>query len=184
MAITTAYGQTNDELETKKATTVGLFLDTYILDLWDGLDVGASGFYAKDFYNKRKHSFAYYSSLGFYNSEETENRFIMGLGIQYRFEPIKRGAIRVTIAGNYILTNFLYDRFEYNSQGEFVKQKSTKSNFGPSIKLQYSYDIFKIKSASFAPVIGYQLIKLDGGKYAKITEGFEYGISLGILCKF
>lgn len=180
----TASGQTNDTVTANKTTTVGVFLDTYILDLYDGLDVGGSFFYAKDFYKKGKHNFAYYPSFGFFNSIDTENRYILGLGAQYRYELTKRSNIRVNISANYILTTFLYDRFEYNAQGDFVKQKNTKSNFGPSIGLQYSYDVFRIKSVWFAPVIGYQLIKLDGGNYAKITEGFEVGISLGILCKF
>lgn len=176
--------QVNDEQEFEKTTTIASFLDTYILDLYNGLDAGASVYYAKDFYKKGKHSFAYKSSFGFFNSIDTENRYILGLGAQYRFEPTKRSNIRVSVSANYILTNFLYDRYEYNTKGGFIKQKNTKSNFGPSIELQYSYDVFRIKKVWFAPVIGYKLIKLDGGNYAKITEGFESGISLGIVCKF
>lgn len=182
--IIAANGQTNDNQSINKAITLGVSLDTYVLHLWDGLEVGASVFYAKDFYKKGKHSFAYKPSIGFFNSINTENRYILGLGAQYRFEATKRSNIRVSLNGNYVLTQFLYDRFEYNSSGQFIKQKNTESNFAPSIDLQYSYNLFKIKSASFAPFIGYQRIKLESGEYTKITEGFSSGISLGILCKF
>ncbi|MBM1108154.1 hypothetical protein JQC67_18525 [Aurantibacter crassamenti] len=148
------------------------------------MDVGSSIFYAKDFYKKRKHSFAYMPSLGFLNSEGTENRYILGLGVQYRFEPTRRSNIRVNISGNYILTHYLYDRHEYNAQSELVKQKNTKSNFGPSFGLHYSYDIFRIKQTSFALSLGYKRIKLEDGNYTRLTEGFSSSISLGIICKF
>ncbi|WP_291869258.1 hypothetical protein [Maribacter sp.] len=176
--------QTNDVLNSKKTTTIGAFLDIYVIDLYDGLDVGSTISYTRDFYSKGKHYFAYNPSLGFFNSIDTENRYILGLGAQYRFEPTKRSNIRVNLGVNYILTKFLYDRFEYNAQNEPVEQKNLKSNFGPSIGLQYSYDVFRIKSVSIAPVLGYKLIKLDGGKYSRITEGFSPSFSLGIICKF
>lgn len=176
--------QTNAPQESDKTTTIGVFLDTYIIDLYDGYDVGGTVSYAKDFYNSGKHSFAYNPSLGFFNSIDTENRYIVGLGAQYRIDFTKRSSLRVNLGVNYILTKFLYDRFEYNAQNEPIEQKSLKSNFGPSIGLQYSYDVFRIKSASFAPVLGYKLIGLEGGNYTRLTEGFSPSISLGILCKF
>lgn len=176
--------QTNDFSKSDKITTIGVFLDTYLIDFYDGLDVGSSVSYSRDFYRKGKHSFAYNPSLGFFNSINTENRYILGFGAQYRFEFTKRLNVRVNLGVNYILTKFLYDRFEYNAQNEQIAQNSIKSNFGPSFGLQYSYDLFKIKSASFAPVLGYKLIKLDGGNYSRPTEGFSSSISLGILCKF
>lgn len=176
--------QTNDAINSKKTTTISTFLDVYLIDLYDGLDVGSTISYTRDFYSKGKHYFAYNPSLGFFNSINTENRYILGLGAQYRLELTKRSNIRVNLGVNYILTKFLYDRYEYNAQNEQVEQKSLKSNFGPSIGLQYSYDVFRIKSVAIAPIVGYKLTKLEGGNYSKITEGFSPSISLGIICKF
>ena len=110
--------------------------------------------------------------------------YFFGLGALYRYEISERSSLGLNIAGNYVHTHLSYERFEYNSNGEIVSRGSDLHSFAPSIGMNYSYDVFKLKSATFGVLLGTRLIGLDNGRYTNFFEAGKLNISFGFFYKF
>jgi hypothetical protein len=179
-----ALGQ-NDSLQNSgKRNSIMVSWESLSLQVGMPSETGGGVSYSRDFFTKEKHNFAFQTTANFIYDPNIRIIYFFGLGALYRYEVSERSSLGLNIAGNYVHTHLSYERFEYNSKGEIVSRGSDLHSFAPSIGMNYSYDVFKLKSATFGVLLGTRLIGLDNGRYTNFFEAGKLNISFGIFYKF
>jgi len=178
------FGQSDDLQNSSKRNSIMVSWESLSLQVGMASETGGGISYSRDFFSKGKHNFAYQATVNFIYVPDTKIIYFFGLGMLYRYEISKRSSIGLNIAGNYVYSHLSYERFEYDGNGVIVDRGSDLHSFAPSIGINYSYDVFKLKSATFGVLLGTRLIGLDNGRYTKFFEAGKLNVSFGIFYRF
>lgn len=144
---------------------------------------GFNAFYSWRLLGKNRHQVYISPQIGFVFDPDIQTRLLQTVSIDYNLNLSKRLELGAFFGVSHVLTKLAFDRYEYNTNGDFENKGKFRGQLSPSYGGKIGWKLIKKANYSISPYAALSFIKLDRSYNGNI-QGFKRSASIGLTLNF